>query len=421
MANIFQSRIKRALTTLRNGAAPEAVVISSNPHQIRSRDTHFPYRPNSDLYYFTGITADHVTLVLRPHKEPHALLLCAPVDKTKMLWDGPGDPFRSQARAAGVAVQVTNTMRSSLLDALRGASGVYTQDIPGTLSFAVREETMVRRSSPVSALPTTCHELEPFVARLRLFKDKAEIAAIREAASLTGNVLCAVTASLQAGISERELGAFIDFQYRLNGGVPAFETIVASGPSAATLHHRTGRRVFREGEFVLIDTGAELNMYASDITRTLAVGEIKTKSLHVIHAAVCAAQLAAIKRIRHGVLIEEVYLAAAKELSRALRDLGVLKGSLDSIMKKKAFRPWFPHGIGHSLGLDVHDVGNLRNNTGARLEAGMVLTVEPGLYFPEKTRYVPQCGVRIEDDVLVTKKGAFILTGDAPAPELLEG
>jgi Xaa-Pro aminopeptidase len=160
-------------------------------------------------------------------------------------------------------------------------------------------------------------------------------------------------------------------------------------------------------------------MYCSDITRTIPIGSISTAQT-TLYEAVLSAQRAAIKKIKNNVLIRDIYLAAAKELALGLKETGVLKGSISMLMKKQAFKPYFPHGIGHSLGIDVHDVGGLRGNHEARLKEGMVFTIEPGVYLPSPTKHLPALGIRIEDDIVVTKGGCTVLTEEAFPKELSE-
>jgi Xaa-Pro aminopeptidase len=294
-------------------------------------------------------------------------------------------------------------------DLLQGSEVVYTQGLTGTVSAAVRSEISRLTGEAPRNSPHTVGSAETFLAPLRLIKSASEVAAIREAGEVTGEVLHAVLPLLEPGSSEREVGALIDYYYRLCGGCPGFETIVAAGPSAATLHYHALTRSIKDGDMVLIDTGIELGLYNADITRTIPVGTI-SEAQGVMYDSVLRAQYAAIKKVKHNALIRDIYLAAAKELTIGLKEVGILKGQLSTLVSKGAYKPYFPHGIGHSLGIDVHDVGGLRGNQEARLQKGMVFTIEPGLYFPKATKHLPACGVRIEDDVVVTASGCINLT-----------
>jgi Xaa-Pro aminopeptidase len=159
-------------------------------------------------------------------------------------------------------------------------------------------------------------------------------------------------------------------------------------------------------------------MYASDVTRTLPVGDSIDPALRYLYETVLRAQERAIAKIKPGVLVSELHKTAAEELTYGLKELGILKGKLSALVTKGAYRPWFPHGIGHSLGIDVHDVGPANGDRLERLEAGMVMTIEPGLYFSKPIGPLPACGVRIEDDILVTRTGHKVLTESVFPKEL---
>ncbi len=411
MKNPHALRIKKALTLLKDAPRKEALVISSNPSVIRSRDTHYPYRANSDLFYFTGSHAEDLTLVLRPHAADPVILIAPPEDKVKNMWDGAPAPIKPLAKALKAGLLTTHEPVKQIIALLRGHEAVYLQSIEGTPSAGAKLDLSSRSTPLLRNLPATLVDAEQFTARLRLFKDPSEVARIKEAAVITGGALQNVLPLIEAGVAEREIGAFIEYFYKVHGAEPAFGTIVASGASAATLHYRSLSRKLKKGELLLIDTGAELDMYASDITRMIPVGGTTSPELRDLYDIVLRAQLIAIKKVRPGVRMMDVFNAAARELTYGLKYLGILNGNVSQLMKKGAFKPYFPHGIGHSLGIDVHDA----TPTGQEsiLEKGMVITIEPGLYFSKPAGPLPACGVRIEDDVLVTTRGHEVLTANA--------
>lgn len=409
-------RITKALQLLKRAGRKEALVISSNPSVIRSRDTHYPYRANSDLFYFTGSHAEELTLVLRPHAADPVVLIAPPEDKVKNMWDGTPPPIKPIATALKATRLTTHQPVQQILSLLRGHDAVYLQSIEGTPSAGVKHDLSSRSTYLLRNLPATLVDAEQFTARLRLIKDPGEVEQIKKAAEITGAALQHVLPLIEAGVAEREIGAFIEYFYRANGAEPAFGTIVASGVSAATLHYRSLSRKLKKGELLLIDTGAELNMYASDITRMIPVGGTTSPELRDLHDIVLRAQLIAIKKVRPGARMKDVYNAAARELTYGLTYLGILKGNVSQLVKKGAFKPYFPHGIGHSLGIDVHDA--TPSGQESILEKGMVITIEPGLYFPKPTGPLPACGIRIEDDVLVTARGHEVLTSSAFTKDL---
>jgi Xaa-Pro aminopeptidase len=416
MNNQNVARIKKALALLKGAPRKETLVVSSNPGAIRSRDTHYPYRPNSDLYYFTGSSAEDLSLVLRPHAEDPVVLLAPPEDNVKNLWDGTPVAVKPLARALKARLITTTEPTRQIVGLLRGSDAAYLQSIPGTVSAAVKHDLSTRRSVSLRGLPGALMEAEHFTGRMRLLKDSAEVIFIKKAAAVTGGALQNALPLVQAGVQEREIAAFIEYFYRVHGAEPAFNSIVASGVSAATLHYRSLSRRLKKGELLMIDTGAELDMYASDITRMIPVGGVISPALRDLHDIVLRAQLVAIKKIRPGIPLTDIYNAAARELVHGLKYLGILKGDVSSLIKKGAHKHYFPHGVGHSLGIDVHDATPAGQE--AVLQKGMVITIEPGLYFQRPTGALPACGVRIEDDILVTSRGHEILTEGAFTKDL---
>jgi len=395
---------------------PQALIISSNPSRKRTQDQYYPYRANSDLFYFSGIIHPDLSLVIRNFAEPKAVLVAPYPDPVKQLWEGASAPIGQLAKKAGIQIERSKNHSFSVKKLISGAQHTFTQSINGTLSNSLRDELSRLSQDKFDKLPHTFTDLEVFTSKLRLYKDPSEVLAILDSARITADALYAVASRMQSGVSEREVASFIDYIYKVSGGEPAFSTIVATGSSAATLHYHALNKTIKSGDLVLIDSGAEVDLYAADISRTLPIQDSKMapdkrKIQRRLYDAVLSAQRAAKKKVRAGVLVRDIYLAAATELTRGLVDVGVLRGGIPALMKREAYKPYFPHGIGHSLGLDVHDVGPMRGNNGFSLEAGMVITIEPGLYFSKPVGRVKQLGIRIEDDLLVTSNGCTDLTG----------
>jgi Xaa-Pro aminopeptidase len=418
MKEMYRTRLKNALKLLRENDSSQALVISSNPHAVRSRDTHFPYRQNSDLYYFTGSHHQELSLVIRPHaKEP--ILLVGPVDDPiKKVWEGEQPSAKALARTLKVEEIESKDPLATVRALVRGCSTLYLQSVAGGVSGQLRQELASRGTLNPRGLGPTIVDAERITSVLRSIKDPTEVDLIRKAADLTSAALLHTTQFMQNGIREREVAALIDYLYRLHGAEPSFNTIVASGRSAATLHYHALNRSLKNGELLLIDTGCELAMYASDVSRTIPVGGSISPELEDVYNTVLRAQRKAIAAVRPGVLVSEVHRAATIEIIRGLKDLGVLRGSVSQLYKKGAYKPYFPHGIGHMLGIDVHDVTPEAGSKGLVLQKGMVITIEPGLYFAKPVGKIPSCGVRIEDDVLVTARGHEVLTENVFPTEL---
>ena len=252
------------------------------------------------------------------------------------------------------------------------------------------------------------------LAELRLYKDPHEVKLIQHAAKVTSDAICLAIQATRAGMREYEIRATLEGAFQQHGCEVGFQSIVATGKSAATLHYVTANRILRRRDLILLDCGAEYQNYSADISRVYPVSGRFTDEQAELYNVVLDAQKAAINKIKDGVKIATVYMAAARKLTAGLRRLKVLHGDTANLIKKGAYLPYFMHSIGHSLGLDVHDIGKLRGNNRATLRKGMVFTVEPGLYFSKPVKDIPACGIRIEDDVLVTSNGCKILTRDCP-------
>jgi len=255
---------------------------------------------------------------------------------------------------------------------------------------------------------------------LRLIKDPEEIARIRRATTVTVQGFREVMEAARTGMGEWEVESLLESAFRRRGArAPAFPTIVGSGPNGCILHHVSNERTIGENELVLLDGGAEVDLYAGDVTRTFLPAGRFSGAQRVVYDLVLAAHEAAVMAVRPGATVAGVHDAAVLVLTRGLLDLGLLSGEASELVAEEAYRPFFPHQTSHWLGLDVHDVGDFaRAGVSRALEPGMVLTVEPGLYFPSVPD-IPDSrfsgiGVRLEDDVLVTDKGAENLTEALP-------
>lgn len=414
MPDIFFRRLRRIKSHLSRRAHSVALVVSSAPRAVRSRDGYYPYRQNSDFYYLTGSTEPDLSLVISPER-PRPVVVGPKPDPVKVVWEGkPREGVRALARRLGADVVETNDPVRELSHIIRGATELVHPGSGETPAAILGRRIADTPSHLRGLLPRVVAHIDTVLEEFRLFKEPSEVRAIRHSAAITNRALSETMPFVVPGQTESTIAATIEYWFRLQGGTPAFNTIAASGPSAATLHYHYLDRPLRRDDILLIDCGAEHNLYAADITRCVPVGGKFQGIKRDIYEIVLAAQLAAIRAVRPHVKIQTVYDAAARELIRGLVSLGVLRGTTATLLKKGAHKPYFPHGIGHSLGLDVHDVGNLRGNNAAVLEPGMVFTIEPGLYFAKPHRHIPPCGVRIEDDILVTARGAEVLSAGFP-------
>ncbi len=355
--------------------AGSVAVIGTNPRLPRSGDTFMPYRPNSDFYYLTGIDQPEAVLVLTTDDE---WLFVKPTDEISRLWNGDSYSREQAATLSGIS-QVAWTTR---------------------LPYRLRQLSKAKR---LGAKP-----LADFVAAQRVIKDEAELGQIRHAIKATAAGF--TNAHMHMGPDRREyaIEAQITAGFISCGAQGhAYEPIVASGPSATVLHYTRNDRQMQAGELVLIDAGAEYGWYAADVTRTFAVSRSMTERQKAVYDAVHSTQQAVIAIMKPGVSRREVGRETVRLITERLIDLGLLKAAeVEAEGGSRLYRRYYPHGVSHYLGLDVHDAGE----ADTVLEPGMVLTCEPGIYISEEG-----IGVRIEDDILITPDGNEVLTAAIPS------
>jgi Xaa-Pro aminopeptidase len=423
----LRTRISRVYTEMLRYPEPSALLLSSASKKSKSGDQEYPFHQQSDFRYLTGSEIERSALLLSTRLIKGRLLAQSPVlfaeptDRKRVLWDGPAPRARQLSDALQAELCFSRDIRADLLKRLSGHQRLYVTYEPETIGSAVVDTLLKRPWYLRGAFPVQFHLAEELLTPLRLKKDKEELTLISAAGALTTSALYDTLPLISPQITEQFVGAAIDFFFRTRGATPGFSTIAAAGRNAATLHHTPSDRRLRNGDLLLIDCGASLHGYSADITRMLPIGGSFGPAQRIAYDGVLRAQTAAIDAIRSGTKVRAVFDVAAEILTETLIELRVLKGKLRNLIKKRAYVPYFPHSIGHTLGLDVHDVGNLRGNEGATLESGMVFTVEPGLYFRKPAGKVPAMGIRIEDDVFVTTRGCKVITEGFPKdPDELE-
>jgi Xaa-Pro aminopeptidase len=407
----LKTRVKTVKARLKEGASA-AVVLSSSSQVTRSRDISHPFRQESDFYYLTGISEPGYTLLLSSNlSEP--ILLTPPVDQVRVVWDGAGVPATAYAKRLGAKLIETNNPKAELLKSLKGIDLLYYQNSKGSLGREIANDLFNLSSHLRGALPSRFAHIDTLLTPLRLIKDRVEIDLIRRAAQVTNAALFGALSLIEPGASEQEVSGVIEFYFRSSGAVPAFSSIVASGASAATLHYHKLAGTLKKGDLLLLDVGAEMELYSGDISRVLPVSGRFTTPQKDLYQVVLNAQKSAIRKMRPGTAMIDVQRHAIGILTEGLVDMGVLRGKVSKLIASQAYKKYFPHSIGHPLGLDVHDVGTA-SSTPLLLKPGMVLTVEPGLYFAKKTGKIPACGIRIEDDILITKGAPEVLSEGFP-------
>ena len=397
------------------------LILPAAPERIRSRDTHYPYRQDSDFWYLTGCNEPEAVLVLVPgRKHGEAILFCRERDPEREGWDGPRLGPEGAVEALGMddayPISDIDDILPGLLEGRRrvhyhlGRDAEFDLKLIGWLN-RVRAQARQGAQPPQEFL-----ELGHLLDEMRLFKSADEVKLMQRAAEISVLAHRAAMRAARAGIHEYELQAEVERVFRMHDAQPAYASIVGAGSNACVLHYRDNNAKSRDGDLVLIDAGAEYRNYASDITRTFPVNGKFTKEQRALHDLVCAAQAAALAQAKPGVAYEAGHEAAVEILSEGLLSLGLLKGTLKAALANGDYKRFYRHKTGHWLGLDVHDVGEYRIDGESRLlEPGMAFTIEPGLYIPADDAGVAAkwrgIGIRIEDDVLITRIGHQVLTG----------
>ncbi len=416
----FANYVRRRKQLMRMAGDDAILVLPAAIERIRSRDTLYPYRQDSDLWYLTGFPEPEAVLVLVPgRKHGETLLFCRDRDLEREGWDGPrfGPDGAVEAFGLDDAYPITD-LDDILPGLLEGRSRVYYhfgRDVDFDLKligWLNRVRAMVRQGAQP---PHEFLELGHLLDELRLFKDRDEIKLMQRAADISVLAHEATMRAVRPGSREYELQAEIERVFRMHDAVPAYGSIVGAGSNACVLHYTANNGQAKDGDLVLVDAGAEFRGYAADITRTFPVNGRFSKEQRALHDLVGAAQAAALAHARAGTAYEAGHDAAVTTLTEGLLKLGLLKGKLEKNITDGHYKRFYRHKTGHWIGLDVHDVGEYRFDGQSRLlEPGMVFTIEPGLYIsPDDTTVDAKwrgIGIRIEDDVLITASGHRVLT-----------
>jgi Xaa-Pro aminopeptidase len=426
-AGVFARRREQVLSQLFDGA----MVLPAAPVRYKSGDSDYLYRPDSELFYVTGLTEPDSVAVLRGFADEERFVLFVPERDAKAeRWSGPrlGPDRAAELLGADRAFPI-GEVADRLPNLLEGAHLLHYR-----LGVDHRTQTLVEQALARGRALGQRRGTGPYgvmdpgqiLSSMRRVKDRNEVAAIREAVGVTVQGFRAALQATAPGVTEREIQALLESTFLIAGAErPAFATIVGSGANACVLHYvENGRRV-EEGDLVLIDAGAEKGLYSGDVTRTVPASGRFSGEQRAVYEVVLEAQRAALETVAPGIPVDRIHRAAVRKLIEGLLGLGVLRGNLDELVSEKAHEPYFPHQTSHWLGLDVHDTGDyVAGGESVLLEPGMVLTVEPGLYLPRNDDHLAGfagIGVRTEDDVLVTEEGAEVLSAELPTdPSELE-
>jgi len=399
-------------------------IIPGAREATRSNDTQYRFRQDSDFYYLTGFEEPDAIAVIAPGRPEKYTLFVRPRDPEQEIWVG---------RRAGVEGAKSDfgadesfpiaEFDEKLQDILDGAEKLYYRlgvhaDLDQKIIQQISEMRAINRK-PIHP-PRTIIDPATIVHEMRVLKSPAEIELMQKAADIAAEAHVEAMKAVRPGMKEYEVEAMIEQVFRRHGAAgPAYTSIVGAGANATVLHYINNDGDLRDGDLLLVDAGAEYKGYASDITRTFPINGRYTKAQREIYDLVLEAQMSCVEMVRPGVTHDELKAHSVEILTEGMVRLGLLKGEPADLIKEEKYKQFYMHGLGHLLGIDVHDVGIYYYDKQSRaLEPGVVMTIEPGIYVAPDTKDIPEqylgIGVRIEDDVLCTENGPRVLTTKVP-------
>lgn len=408
-------------------------IIPAAREAVRSHDTHYRYRQNSDFFYLTGFEEPEAIAVIAPSRDKKFTMFVRPRDLEQEIWNG----YRSGVEGAvkdysadeAFPIDEFDEKLAEIMDgpevlyyAFGHTSPEMDQKIIGRLT-AMRETNRKPLEPPRSIVDPSA-----ILHEMRVIKTDAEIEIMQTAADIAADAHVEAMKSVRAGMKEYEVEAMLEAYFRKRGAAgSSYTSIVGSGGNATVLHYISNQDELKDGELLLVDAGAEYKGYASDITRTFPVNGKFTQAQRDIYDLVLKTQKSCVDMVRPGIRLEDLKTHSIELLTEGMVELGLLKGDPKKLIEEKKYMQFYMHNLGHYLGIDVHDAGRYYFNGESRpAEVGMVMTIEPGLYISPDTSRIPEgfnkeipeqylgIGVRIEDDVLVTENGARVLTHRVP-------
>jgi Xaa-Pro aminopeptidase len=399
-------------------------IIPSAREATRSNDTNFRFRQDSDFYYLTAFEEPESIAVINPNRDQKLTLFVRPRDPEREIWDGrrAGVDGAKSVFGADEALPIEE-FPAKLEEILDGAEKLYYRlgvnpDLDTTIIRTISRMRALNRK-PIHP-PTVIIDPATIVHEMRVIKSNEEIELMQRAADIAAEAHCEAMRAVRPGMKEYQVEALIEQIFRREGAAgPAYTSIVGAGANATVLHYINNDGELRDGELLLVDAGAEFKGYASDITRTYPINGRFSKAQREIYDLVLEAQMSCVEMVRPGVTHDDLKNHSIEILTRGMVKLGLLKGEPEQLIKEEKYKQFYMHGLGHMLGIDVHDVGQYYFDKESRaLEPGVVMTVEPGIYIASGTQDIPEqyvgIGVRIEDDVLCTNNGPRVLTNKVP-------
>ena len=419
--NFSERRSELSKKVLENSA----IIVSSSPVKSRISDTDYLYRQDSNFYYLSGYEEPESILLIRPYaKKDNFIIFCRDRDPLKEQWDG----FRSGQTGAVQDFGADKSLSISSVDSLmpellEGAKNIYySMSSPCGLDQRINTWVdQIRLNTRAGAEPPqNLLSLDSVIHEMRLLKSDEEIEVMKQAAEITTEAHIRAMKAVKPGMFEYQLEAEYLYAFNKNGArAPAYNSIVGGGNNACILHYVENNSELKDGDVVLVDAGCEYKYYASDVTRTFPVNGSFTEEQKQIYSVVLEAHKQSMDQLKPGNKWNLAHEKSVEVIVEGLIDLGIIKSSKKEAIDTGEYSKYYMHRIGHWLGMDVHDVGSYKQDGDWRdLEPGMVMTIEPGIYILDSLEGVEDkwkgIGVRIEDDVLVTKKGFEVLTPDIP-------
>lgn len=415
-------------------------IIPAAREAVRSHDTQYRYRQNSDFFYLTGFEEPEAIAVIAPGKEKKFTMFVRPRDLEQEIWNG----YRSGVEGAVKDYNADEAFPISefdekLQEIMDGPDVLYYafgHTSPEMDQKIIRQITSMRETNrkPLEP-PRTIVDPSTILHEMRVIKSEAEIEIMQTAADIAADAHVEAMKSVRPGMKEYEVEAMLEAYFRKRGASgSSYTSIVGGGGNATVLHYISNQDELKDGELLLVDAGAEYQGYASDITRTFPINGKFTQAQRDIYDLVLKTQKSCVDMVRPGIRLEDLKTHSVELLTEGMVELGLLKGDPKKLIEEKKYMQFYMHNLGHYLGIDVHDAGRYYFNGESRpAEVGMVMTIEPGLYISPDTSRIPDefnkdipeqylgIGVRIEDDVLVTERGARVLTHRVPKdPEEIE-
>ena len=417
---VFIDRRQQLAREIQGGA----LIVASHPELIRNHDVDFPYRQDSNLYYLTGFEEPESILIFRPGQNPETVMFVRRKDAERETWTG----FRYGPEAVEAEFKIDKAypideFEKHAPSLLKGVDKLYYRlfkhpEVDVRVQKVLETVRSVQGRTGYGLMPI--HDADTVLGEMRLIKSEYELNLMREACEITAQGHIAAMRFTRPGVNERQVQAVIAHNFLMKGAArEGYNYIVASGNNATTLHYNFNDQICKDGDLLLIDAGAEYKYYTGDITRTFPVNGKFTDEQARVYQGVLDVQKKIIESLKPGLFFKDLHDMATQLLTDLMLELGLLSGRKDDLIQALHYKRFYPHGVGHWLGMDVHDAGMYYLKGEPRpIEANMCFTIEPGLYIPENDSSAPKnyrgIGVRIEDNIRITANGCENMTSSVP-------